>query len=157
MNDNKPRSNADIMKAGQNFVGKTNNEKFLIPQDQNVNLAMPTQKIAKEDVTIDSGCSQHCFNDTRSFTFIQKLDDSSSMAKSNGGQLNIEGIGTVVIPIEAGIFTLENVFYCPQGAANMLSPGLLRRKGIVFDGINYFLVFKKRRRTRSDHEGPLEV
>ncbi|KAF3062692.1 hypothetical protein CFAM422_010804 [Trichoderma lentiforme] len=52
-------------------------------------------------------------------------------------------MGTVVIPIPAGTFTLENVFYYPQGAANILNPGVLKRKNILIDGINDLLILKE--------------
>lgn len=65
------------------------------------------------------------------------------METSNGGQLGTKGIGTVIIPVGNSTFTLNNVFYCPDGAANMLSPGVLKIHDIVVDGMNNSLVHKE--------------
>lgn len=65
------------------------------------------------------------------------------MTTSNGGHIGIKGIGTVVVPIGDDTFTLNNVYYCSEGAANMLSPGVLKRHVIVVDGINDRLVHKE--------------
>lgn len=36
------------------------------------------------------------------------------MTISNNGKLTMEGIGTVVVPIAAYTFTLDNLFYSPM-------------------------------------------
>ncbi|KAF4464965.1 Gag-Pol poly, partial [Fusarium albosuccineum] len=99
--------------------------------------------ITHEDVIVDSGCSNHCFNDEKWFKYMCKIEEPNQMKTSNGGSLSTEGQGTVNITTDFGNLTLDSVSYAPQGAANMLSPGMLRRKGIVIDGYKDMLVMKE--------------
>lgn len=96
-------------------------EEEILDDGKIMNLSLSAKGIMRNDVIIDSGCSQHCFNNTRWFTYIQELKIIDLMEISNGGYLNIKEIGTVIMPIPNSTFILENAFHYPEGAANIVS------------------------------------
>ena len=86
------------------------------------------------------------FNNTDWFTFLTEVnDEDSGMTTSNGGTLDIQGIGNVKIPTTGGNLELKDVFHCLNASASMVSPGVLRQNDTVIDGFNDLLVQKSTR------------
>ncbi|KAL6411722.1 integrase core domain protein [Ilyonectria robusta] len=143
------QGNADIATAGANFIGMTVRRQVTwAPEDEEITrndcpALTTTESIFQDDIIVDSGCSNHCFNDKKWFTFLTDVLDDEMMTTSNGGDLRVLGQGTVKVITAEGSITLLEVYYCPDGAANMLSPGVLKRRGIVIDGYNDILAVKK--------------
>lgn len=84
---------------------------------------------------LDSGCSNHMTSEKSSF---QCLDESIKMQVKLGDdkQLHVEGKGTIAITTSSGKTKyLDDVFYVPKLAHNLLSVGQLMQKGyaIMFD------------------------
>ncbi|KAG6018798.1 hypothetical protein E4U19_007973 [Claviceps sp. Clav32 group G5] len=59
---------------------------------------------------------------------------------SNGQHLSVTGVGTVRLPLGDGFVELSNAQFAPKAEVNMISPGLLRRGGVLMDGCNDQLV-----------------
>lgn len=143
------QGNADITTAGANFMGMTVRRQVTWALEveeitRNDSPALTTtESVFQDDIIVDSGCSNHCFNDKKWFTFMTDILDEEMMTTSNGGDLRVLGQGTVRVITAEGSITLLEVYYCPDGAANMLSPGVLKRRGIVIDGYNDILAVKK--------------
>ncbi|KAI6777520.1 Gag-Pol poly, partial [Emericellopsis cladophorae] len=109
--------------------------------------------ITKEDFIVDSGCSTHVLNDRSYFTYLKELSRPDSMTACNGQGLQVTAIGTAEVHMTGGgTLYLREVNFAAEAAANMLSPGVLRKNGIVMDGIRDALVHKNNGTVLGEYE-----
>ncbi|KAK1954585.1 hypothetical protein LY78DRAFT_675022 [Colletotrichum sublineola] len=91
--------------------------------------------INRNDVILDSGCSQSTFSDLSRFTTFTKAD-MPPMEVANGQFSSPQGHGMVYLaavdPYDNNAvvdWTIENAQYCPDCPVNLLSQGSLRHLG----------------------------
>ncbi|KAG5942589.1 hypothetical protein E4U59_001003 [Claviceps monticola] len=98
------------------------------------------EHITRDDCILDSGCNTHTFNDVKWFTYVNTRVSVKPIMASNGQHLSVAGVGTVRLPLGDGFVELTNAQFAPKAEVNMISPGLLRRGGVLMDGCNDNLV-----------------
>ncbi|KAG6151975.1 hypothetical protein E4U51_000533 [Claviceps purpurea] len=118
----------DIVTAGLNFSLMT------VSSDTMIGYSSPTDCLTRDDCILDSGCSTHTFNSVKWFTSLNTDANAKPMMASNGQRLKVTGVGTVRLPVGDGFLDLLDAHYAPQAEVNMISPGLLKRGGVIMDG-----------------------
>ena len=101
--------------------------------------------VASSDIAIlDSGCSNTTFNNVKWFDTILYKKIDTGMKSATGSNLQADGVGTVkTTTIDGSEMTFENCYYCPGSIANLISMGKLKAQGIIFDGSDDSLKYKK--------------
>ncbi|KAH6972608.1 hypothetical protein EDB80DRAFT_876669 [Ilyonectria destructans] len=93
-NNSQSEGNAAITTAGTNFNGMTLRK---TAPDDAVNVPKTTKQAMSfsatkddfhDEILVDSGCSDHCFNDKKWFTFFMDVEGAEMMTTSNGGDLD---------------------------------------------------------------------
>ncbi|PHH49075.1 hypothetical protein CFIMG_007989RA00001 [Ceratocystis fimbriata CBS 114723] len=100
----------------------------------------------KRWVLLDSGAGRHVFNSRTHF--VGMMREVQAQIITGGDVVATSSAGTVRLPLHGGDFralNLLDVAYAPTFPCNVVSYGLLERKGAIWDTENNFLVTKKDR------------
>ncbi|KNZ49413.1 hypothetical protein VP01_5024g1, partial [Puccinia sorghi] len=80
-------------------------------------------------IILDSGSSSHVFNDKRFFDQLELGDFDSIKTGKKDANLAIKGTGQVTLSWGRMTVSLKNCLYVPDIVVNLISPGLLDKKG----------------------------
>ncbi|KAG5949189.1 hypothetical protein E4U58_002028, partial [Claviceps cyperi] len=115
------KSNTTVTAASPDVVAAGMNLSFMTVTHGIIRLSSTDQEhITRDDCVLDSGCNTHTFNDVKWFTYVNTRVSAKPIMASNGQHLSVAGVGTAEV--------------------NMISPGLLRRGGVLMDGCDDNLV-----------------
>ncbi|KNZ58905.1 hypothetical protein VP01_1836g6 [Puccinia sorghi] len=94
-------------------------------------------------IILDSGSSSHIFNDPRFFEHLELGDLNVMRTGKKDANLPIKGQGTVLLQWGKIKIALENCLFVPNIIVNLISPGLLDKKGCLVNARNGNFVVKK--------------
>lgn len=117
-------------------------------QGSSANFAFMTQEELsemKDNWYIDSGATRHYTNDISCLKNVRMIQDSLRVADKS--KIEIHAVGDIVLNVKVGDsrtqqVTLHDVYYAPKIAANLLSDGVLDRKGLRMTRNNGQMVYR---------------
>jgi hypothetical protein len=125
-----------------NLKQNTTNNSQETPQNQPTNqgsvqiifIASPQDRNINEKGFLDSCASQHMCKDAKLFTSIQDSAGYSIDSAADGGSMEIQGVGTVIIQTELNgmkhNITLHDVAYMPESRTNLISIPMAQKAGL---------------------------
>ncbi len=117
---------------------------------ESLTLTSSSVRLNEDDVIIDSGASNHAFNNRKWFTSLKTLDQPYRTATFSGGHAQAQEVGEVKLEFVCsdGSTTIGTLtaYYTPTGPVNVISPGRLRHEGIIVDGFTDTLRLKQSNR-----------
>ncbi|KID81261.1 integrase [Metarhizium guizhouense ARSEF 977] len=109
---------------------------------QPMKLAIVTTALSSDEVVLDSGAAEHCFNDLKWFAHIDFHDEDNRSIGHNNVPYGRQGIGIVQLSANGKTLILHNVGYCAVGTANIIATSILEKScGLVVNGQTKELVF----------------
>lgn len=104
--------------------------------------------LTTDSIIENSEASDNIFNNLKWFTTYKDLDKPLEFTSSNGSSTGCIGMGTVIYEVrtssgEVVRMTHGNTMYSPSAPCNMVSEGILRKSGIIFDGYTDRLIHQK--------------
>lgn len=110
---------------------------------------LPSYQLSNDSMIMDSGASDHTFNNKKWFTHLVPLPKPLIFASSNGGDIATTHSGMAIFNVklsngELVEFECHGV-YSPDSPCNLLSTGNFKNDGAIVDNFNNRLVTKDRK------------
>ena len=99
----------------------------------------------RQEWVLDSGCTRHMTYDRRHFTEFRR--EAGTVVLADGKILQVNGKGTIEVPIQGRMTPIVDVLYVPKIGFNLLSIGQLTARGMTCEFVGELAILSRRGET----------